>query len=147
MSEEKILSVIRDFRTTDKRDMEKMLSFLTDDVVWTNNEGTFTGKGEVKHYWTWESQRVSDAKVRPAGIGTIVKGNIAVQEYVFEGSPSDGKRFGEIPVIIVEEFRDEKIQRHREYFDRLALAKQGANGWFEKMIVGQIVNRFEKGLH
>ena len=148
ISEEKIVSVIRERElASEKRDVEKMLSFLTDDVVWTNNEGTFKGKEEVKRYWTWEAQRMSGAKVRAAGIGTIVKGNIAVQELVFGGSTSDGSRFGEIPVIIVEEFSGEKIQRHREYFDRLAVAKQGAKGWFERMIVGQIVNRIEKGLH
>ncbi len=147
MSEEKIASIIRDFRATGKQDMEKRLSFLTEDVVWTNNEGTFKGKDEVKRYWTWEAQRVSDARVRPTGVGIMVKGNVAVQEYIFEGAPSEGRRFGEIPVIIVEEFSGDKIQRHREYFDRLSMAKQGANGWFEKMIVGQIVDRIEKGLH
>ena len=148
MSEERIVSVIHERAlASEKRDVEKMLSFLTEDVVWTNNEGTFKGKDEVKRYWTWEAQRMSNAKVRAAGIGTIVKGNIAVYEEVFEGSTSDGRRFGEIPVIIVEEFSGEKIQRHREYFDRLSMAKQGAKGWFERLIVGSIVNRIEKGLH
>ncbi len=146
MSEEKIVSVIHERAlASEKRDVEKMLSFLTEDVVWTNNEGTFKGKEEVKRYWTWEAQRMSSAKVRAAGIGTIVKGNIAVQELVFEGSTSDGRRFGEIPVIIVDEFSGEKIQRHREYFDRLSMAKQAAKGRFERMIVGSIVNRMEKG--
>ena len=148
ISEEKIASVIRDFgRAKEKRDMEKMLSLLTEDVVWTNNEGTFKGKGEVKHYLTWETQRITDAKTRAVGTGTIVKGNIAVRELVFEGSTSDGRRWREIPVIILEEFSGEKIQRHREYFDRLSMAKQVSKGWFERMIVGSIVNRFEKGLH
>ena len=147
MSEEKIVSVIRDFRATEKRDVEKKLSFLTEDVVWTNNEGTFKGKEEVKCYLTWETQRITNAKVRAAGIGTMVKGNTVVQELVFEGSTSDGRSFGEIPVIIVDEFSGEKIRRHREYFDRLSMVKQAANGWFERMIVGQIVNRVEEGLH
>ena len=148
MSEDKIASVIHERElASEKRDVEKMLSFLAEDVIWTNNEGTFKGKEEVKRYWTWEAQRMSSAKVRPAGIGTMVKGNIAVQEFVFEGSTSDGRGFDEIPVIIVEEFSGEKIQRHREYFDRLSMVKQAAKGWFERMIVGQIVNRVEEGLH
>jgi ketosteroid isomerase-like protein len=149
MSEEKIASIVHGFGRVshEKRDVEKMLSFLTEDVVWVNNEGTFKGKEDLKRYFTWETQRMSDAKIRDAGIGIIVKGNIAVHEEVFEGSTSDGRRFGGIPVIIVEEFSGEKIQRHREYFDRLSMAKQAAKGPFERMIVGSIVNRFEKGLH
>jgi ketosteroid isomerase-like protein len=147
-SEEKIVTVARErIEASGKRDVEKMLSLLTEDVVWTNNEGTFNGKDEVKRYFTWETQRIKNAKTRAAGIGTIVKGNIVVHELVFEGSTSDGRRFSEIPVIIVEEFSGEKIQRHREYFDRLSMTKQAAKGWFEKMIVGAIVNRTEKGLH
>jgi len=148
VSEEKIVTVVRErSEASMKRDVEKMLSFLTEDVVWTNNEGTFKGKEEVKRLLTWETQRVTAVKTRAAGIGTIVKGNIAVHEFVFEGSTSDGRRFGEIPVIMVEEFSGEKIQRHREYFDRISMAKQGAKGWFERTIVGAIVNRIEKGLH
>lgn len=148
MSEEKIATVAHErSEASVKRDVEKMLSLLAEDVVWTNNEGTFKGKEEVKRYLTWETQRITDVKVRAAGIGTIVKGNIVVYELVFEGSTSDGRRFGEIPVIIVEEFSGEKIQRHREYFDRLSMVKQAAKGWFEGMIVGTIVNRVEKGLH
>ncbi len=149
MSEEKIVSAIHDFgrASHEKRDVEKMLSFLTEDVVWVNNEGTFKGKEEVKRYFTWETQRMSDAKIRDAGVGIMVKGNIAVHEEVFEGSTADGRRFGGLPVMIVEEFSGEKIQRHREYFDRLSMAKQAAKGRIERMIVGSIVNRFEKGLH
>ncbi len=133
MSEEKIVSVIREREIArEKRDVEKMLSFLTEDVVWTNNEGIFKGKEEVKRYFTWETQRMTAAKTRAAGIGTIVKGNIAVRELVFEGSTSEGRGFSGIPVIIVEEFSGEKITRHSEYFDRLSLAKQVAKGrWKE----------------
>jgi ketosteroid isomerase-like protein len=57
MSEEKIVSVIRDFAEAHvKPDVEKMLSFLTDDVVRISPEGTFKGKEEVKRYLTWDAQ-------------------------------------------------------------------------------------------
>ena len=49
MSEEEIVRVIRDFvEAIMKRDMEKTLSFLTEDVVWDQPEGIFKGKQEVK---------------------------------------------------------------------------------------------------
>jgi len=151
MSEEKIVSVIRDFiEAYVKRDVEKMLSFLTEDVVWVlpdNSFIPFKGKEEVKRYLTWETQRMPDVKIRDAGIGIMVKGNKAVWEWVFEGSTSDGRRWREIPGISVYEFSGEKIQQHRIYYDRLSTVKQMTKGWFERMIVGTIVNRWEKGLH
>ena len=148
MSEEKIVSVIRDFAEAYvKRDVEKMLSFLTDDVVRISPEGTFKGKEEVKRYLTWDAQITPDIKLREAGVGIIVKGNKAAYEWTYEGSTSDGRRWRDIPGITTYEFSGEKIQQYREYYDRLSMGKQVAKGWFEKMIVGTIVNRWEKGLH
>ena len=49
MSEEKIVNIIRDFvEVYMKRDVEQTLSFLTEDVVWVQPEGTFKGKAEVR---------------------------------------------------------------------------------------------------
>jgi len=63
MSEEKIVSVIRDFvEAYVKRDVEKMLSFLTEDVVWVNPEGTFKGKEEAKRFLTWGCSNYSRCK-------------------------------------------------------------------------------------
>ena len=148
MSEEEIVSVIRDFAEASmKRDVEKMLSFLTDDVVRISPEGTFKGKEEVKRYLTWDAQTTPDINLRDAGVGIMVKGNKGVYEWVYEGSTSDGRKWREIAGITVYEFSGEKIQQYREIYDRLSMAKQVAKGWFERMIVGTIVNRWEKGLH
>ena len=148
MSEEKIVSVIRDFAEAYvNRDVEKMLSFLTDDVVRISPEGTFKGKDEVKHYLTWDAQTTPEIKLREAGFGIIVKGNKAAWEWVYEGFTHDGRSWREILGITTYEFNGEKIQRYSEYYDRLSMAKQVAKGRFEKTIVGTIVNRWEKGLH
>ena len=149
MSEEKIVSVIRDFvEAYAKRDVEKMLSFLTEDVVWVQPEGTFKGKREVKRFLTWDAQTTPHIKIRDAGVGIMEKGNKAVYEHVIEGSTHDGRRFREIPAITVFEFSGEKIQQqHRLYYDRLSMSKQTAKGWLEKKVMGFIVNRWEKGLH
>ena len=148
MSEEKIVSVIRDFiEAYVKRDVEKMLSLLTEDVFWVQPEGTFKGKEEAKRFLTWDAQITPDVKLRDAGVGIMVKGNKAVWEWVFEGSTPDGRRCREVPGITVFEFSGEKIQQHRLYFDRLSTLKQMTKGWFEKTVVGFIVNRWEKGLH
>ena len=154
MYEEKLVSIVRDFAEAyAKRDVEKMLSFLTEDVVWVALEGTFKGNKEVKRYLTWEAQITTQrntqrrTRARDAGIGIMVKGNKAAYEWVIEVSTSDGRRLYEVSGISVYEFNGEKIQKHGMYYDRLSTAKQMAKGWFEKMIVGTIVNRMEKGLH
>lgn len=149
LSEENIAGLVRDFvEAYARRDVEKMLSFLTEDVEWVQPEGTFKGKEEVKRFLTWHIQSAPVFKIRDAGIGIMVNGNKAVYEHVFEGSTPDGSKYSGIPAITVFEFSGEKIQQqHRLYYDRLSMAKQVAKGWIERMIVGTIVNRWEKGLH
>jgi ketosteroid isomerase-like protein len=103
MSEEKIVSVIRDFvEAIVKQDVEKTLSFLTDDVAWVQPEGTFKGKGEVKRLLTWlpKSFWYSQIKVRDAGVGILVKGNKAVYEQIIEGMSAHGRTY-EAPVISI----------------------------------------------
>ena len=147
MSEKKIESVIRDFvEAYARRDVEKTLSFLTEDVVWVAPEGTFKGKEEVKRFFTWLAQRTPDLRIRNAGIGILVKGNKAVYEYVFEGINAEGTKF-EAHGIDIYEFSGEKIQQLRYLDDRLTIAKQVARGWFARKVVGLVVNRCEKGLH
>jgi len=76
MSEEKIVGIVRDFiGAYMRRDVDKVLSFLTEDVDWVQPEGTLKGKEEVKHTFTFMTQRTPDLKIRDAGIGILVKGN------------------------------------------------------------------------
>jgi len=45
MAEEKIPSIMRDFvKTLEKADVEKVLSFLAEDAVWVNPNGTFKAR-------------------------------------------------------------------------------------------------------
>ena len=54
MSEKKIESIVRDFWDAfDERDVEKMLTFFTEDAVWVSPVGTFKGKEELRHVLTW----------------------------------------------------------------------------------------------
>ncbi len=148
MSEEKLVNVIRDFvEAYERRDVEKMSSFLTEDVVWVALEGTFKGKEEAKRFLTWEAQTTPGLKIRDAGIGIMVKGNKAFYEHVLDGVSRDGGKSHDISGIGVFEFKDEKIQQHRLLYDRLSVAKQVTKGWFARKVVGLIVDGWEKGLH
>ena len=52
MSEEKILGVLREFgEAYVSKNVEMMLSFLTEDAVWVTAMGTFRGKEDVKRYF------------------------------------------------------------------------------------------------
>jgi hypothetical protein len=89
-------------------------------------------------------------KARRFGIDIMVKGNKAVSESVSE-SAYEEKKF-EMTSITVFEFRGDKIQHIRLYYDKLSITKQvvmqyrGVSGWFAKRLVNLIVGRAEKGL-
>jgi len=145
MSERKIEGIMRDFvKAIEERNVEKALSFLTDDADYVTPEGTFKGKEELRRYLTWGTQTTPNQKVRDAGIGIMVKGNKAVFEHIVEGT-YEGTKY-EALTICVYEFSDEKIQHLRTVVDRLSIAKQVAKGWFAKRIMNSIIARAEKGL-
>jgi ketosteroid isomerase-like protein len=154
MSEEKIVSKIRDFiEAYVKRDVEKTLSFLTEDVVWDQPEGTFKGKEEVKRLLIWlpKSFWYSQIKIRDAGVGILVKGNKAVYEQIIEGVSAHDRTY-EAPAISIFEFSGEKIQQYRTLCDRMTLGKQGCGkqgygGWLDRRILTGILNTWEGGLH
>jgi len=146
-SEEKTESVIRGWRAAiEKADVEKALSFVAEDAVWINNEGTFKGKAEWKRYLTWMAKVNTDVKFKDAGIGILAKGNKAVSQYTFEAKTLDGMKF-EVLGVCVYELKNEKIQQHWAVSDRLSIAKQCAKGTVDKRLVGSLVKRMEKGLH
>lgn len=153
LSEEKIVSIIRDFvEAIMNQDVEKTLSLLTEDVIWIQPEGTFNGKEEVKRLLTWlpESFWYSQVKVREAGVGILVKGNKAIYEQTIEGVSAHGRTFA-APAMSIFEFSGEKIQRYRTFCDRMTLGKQACGeqhigGWIDRKILGSILNTWERGL-
>ncbi len=147
MPEEKIEGVIRAWGAAlETKDVEKALSFVADDAVWMNDEGTFKGREEWKRYSTWLAKRLGETKFKDTGIGVMVKGNKAVWQFTLEGKTLDGMKF-EVPSVCLYEFENEKIFQHATISDRLTFAKQVAKGAVQKRIVNSMVNAAEKGLH
>jgi ketosteroid isomerase-like protein len=145
MSDEKIPGIMRDFvKAMAEGDVEKMLSFVTEDAVWTNPNGTFRGKAEVKRYLTVLLGTMRDVTVTECGNGIIVQGNKAFFEHVIAGT-IEGKR-GEGLAMCAYEFSDDKIKEVRTTYDRLLMSQQVAP-WFGKWMVNFIVKQAEKGLH
>jgi ketosteroid isomerase-like protein len=151
MSEEKIESIVRDFgEAFVKRDVEKMLSFFSEDAVWVSPVGTFRGKEGLRRVLTWDTQIMPIVKSRRSGIGIMVKENKAVTEDISEGWV-EGKKYETLAVTVFE-FSGDKIQHIRLFYDKLSIIKQvtmqytGVTGWFAKRLVNYIVGRGEKGL-
>ena len=128
-----------------KKDLTRMTSFFGDDATFIRPEGTFRGKEEIKRYYTWSFSNYSELTLTAKGF--VVEGNKAVLEFVFEGTSSrGGGKKQQLPGMAVFEFRNGKVQQVHDYYDRLLIAQQLANGWFEKKIINAVVNRTGKGL-
>jgi len=68
-------------------------------------------------------------------------------EFLSEGtSLRGGGKKQRLSGLILFEFRNGKVQQAHEYYDRLLVAQQLANGWLEKKIINAVVNRMGKGL-
>ena len=143
MTNEEIAGVMRDFvQTMVKGDVEKTLSFFTEDAVWVNPNGTFKGKDELRRSFSAEAESMQDMTVTETGNGIIVQGNKAFFEHVIAATVQ-GRR-AEVLAMCAYEFSDGKIKEVRAIFDRLLMAQQAVKGWLPKMLVNFIVKQAEK---
>ena len=146
MAEKEMENTIRSFvETLEKKDVEKTLSFFTDDATWFTTQGIFKGKEEIKRYVSWMSKNLTGAKFTDGGIGIIIQGNKAVYQTIFE-STYEGIKI-KVNNVCTYEFSGEKIKNHWTISDRLSMAKQAATGPIARKAVNTIVARMEKGLH
>ena len=143
MTNEEIASVMRDFvQTMAKGDVEKTLSFFTEDGVFVTPNGTFKGKNELRRHLSAEAESMQDMAVTETGNGIIVEGNKAFFEHIIAATVQ-GRR-AEVLAMCAYELSDGKIKEVRSAFDRLSLAQQAAKGWLPKMLVNFIVRQAEK---
>jgi ketosteroid isomerase-like protein len=145
MTEEQMKKTMRDLATAlSAKDVEKTLSFFSEDGSWTTPEGTFKGKGELKRYIGWQTQMSPDFRVTDTGIKTMAQGNTGVYEHVFSGT-FKGRKWQTL-ALCVYEFSGDKILNVRSVYDRLSMAKQVSKGMIEKSVVNSLVKAMEKGL-
>ena len=143
MSNEEIASVMRDFvQTMAKGDVEKTLSFFTEDGVFVTPNGTFKGKDELRRHLSAEAESMQDMAVTETGNGIIVEGNKAFFEHVIAATVQ-GRR-AEVLAMCAYEFSNGKIKEVRTTYDRLLIAQQAVKGWLPKMLVNFIVRQAEK---
>ena len=145
MAEEKIPSLMREFvKTMEDGDVEKTLTYFTEDGVWANPNGIFRGKDELRRYMAAMYDQMKDIKVKECGNGIIAQGNKAFFEHELSGT-ADGRKVAFL-AICAYEFAGDKIKEARTAFDRLSMAQQVASG-LPRMMVNMIVKQAEKGMH
>jgi ketosteroid isomerase-like protein len=147
IGEKEIENTVRDFADSlEKKDVDKALSFFTDDATFFGPEGTFKGKEEIKRYITWISKVITDVKFTDDGVGIIVQGNKAVDQNIFSYTNNEGIKI-KVNNVGTYEFNGEKIKNHWIIHDRLSTAKQATEGPIARKVVNSIIARMEKGLH
>lgn len=146
MSAEEVKSQMRAFRAAlESRDVDRVMSFFTDDGEWHAPEGVFKGKEQVKRYAAWNAKTTPDLKIIETGVKILAEGDAGVYEHVLSGTV-DGAKWETLGLCIYE-FAGDKIKSIRSVYDRLAIAKQVAKGSMAKMAVNGVLKRMEQGLH
>jgi uncharacterized protein (TIGR02246 family) len=143
MSDEQMKESIRAFvKAMAAGDSKGAASLLAPDAVWTGPGGVFKGAGQIVAYTERIKKAVADYKITENGMGIVVQGNTGVIEHSIAGV-TDGKKW-EVPATCIYEFKGDKIQNLRTFYDRLSQAQQVAGGLVAKTAVNSIVKAMEK---
>ena len=110
-------------------DIEKLLTLLTDDIVFEDVTLVTEGKDAFKQGYTAFITAVPDFKIEPKSWVTSVKSFAsewvltATQKGDFPGIPASGKRFS-IRGCSFGEFENGKLKRKSDYWDYASLKNQ-----------------------
>lgn len=126
-----------------KKDVEKLLSLFTEDVILMCPGVTLKGLEGAKRFMKWWGAQFQKFTTETTSL--TIEGERAAHEYVLEGTTPEGLtvRFDGVAIY---EFKDGKILRIRNYFDVLTVAKQVVKGFIAKRAVKSVIDRYEKGL-
>jgi ketosteroid isomerase-like protein len=145
MPEEKLAGIMREFvKAMAAGEVDKTLTYFTEDAVVTDPYGTYKGKEAIKRNLTAMSQNMKNMKITETGNGIIAQGDKAFFEHVISGT-FQGKKF-EMLAMCAYEFSGDKIKNVRTVYDRLLIAKQVAKGWPAKPLINMIVKQSEKSM-
>ena len=146
MDEKKIENTARNLvDSMEKKDIEKSLSYFTEDAVYHTPVGIFKGKDEIRRYFAWMAESFSELKFTDEGVGIIIKDNIAAHQSTYSAK-DEIPRFP-LRHICTAEFKGDKIKNHWTLTDRLSLAEQATKNPITRKVVNSIIAQSEKGLH
>lgn len=112
MTEKKFEVMIRDYvDALEKNDVDRALSFFTNDAVWSNPKGVYTGTKELTEYLTWLFKTLSDMKFVDDGVGVIVQENKGIYQHILECTIRGSKI--KVPTFCTYLFDGRKCEIHR----------------------------------
>jgi len=145
MAEENLAGIMREYvKTMADGDVEKSLTYFTDDAVVTNPYGVYQGKEAIKSSLAAMARNMSDMKVTETGNGIIVQGEKSFFEHIISGV-MEGKKF-EFLAMCAYEFEGDKIKNVRTVYDRLSTAQQVVTGWLARPMINMVVKQSEKAM-
>jgi hypothetical protein len=147
-----VADVVARFRDAyDSRNVDAVVGLFAEHGDWRLGPGTFAGKAAIRRLLEWDVRLSPTASSRPAGVGIIVHGQVAVYEQLLEQT-ADGIPFTCPAITVLELNAAGEIEHARSYYDKLPILQQvasrfpGAKGWFFRRIVNLMVAESEKGL-
>ena len=152
LAEGAVADVVARFREAyDARNVDAVVDLFAENGDWRLGPGIFAGKAAIRRVLDWDVRLSPTSRSHASGMGTIVRGNVAIEErtleQTFEGIPFM------VPAITVFELNEAgKIEHARSYYDKLPIFRQvaskypGIKGWFFRRIIAIMVGQGEKGL-
>ncbi len=119
---------VRDYvDALEKNDMERALSFFTEDAIWYNPKGIYNGKKEIKEYLTWLFKVVLEMQFIHDGVGIIVQKDKGVFQHILSCTVKGSKM--KVPTFCTYLFDGKQCRVHKtiKTFE-LALSAKGKSG-------------------
>ena len=145
MPDETIKNIIRDFvQAFLDEDADRVLQYVTDNVIWSSPDSTLNGKAGLKKYVEWLREANPEVGIKESGLGIIVDGDKAFAEQILSGI-HHGKKW-ETLALCAYEFNGGKIKAIRTVYDRLFIARQVSRGLIVKKAMKKLAGAFGRGL-
>jgi ketosteroid isomerase-like protein len=141
---EKIKKVAMDLdNALEKRDIELIISFFSDDCEIELLQLTLKGKDGVRKWLTWMFEQVKDFTLEPVNI--IVEDDVFFEEFIVKAILPNGKNLisKQAEVLIYENY---KIKSLRLYFDRLDFADAITTNFISRKIVESVIKKSLEGI-
>ncbi len=106
--DEKIKTIIKNYISSfEEKNVEKILSYFTEDASWIAPQYKIKGKNEIEGYILWLFENIDDLNFIHDGIGIIVNEDKAVCQNIFKAKVGEVKV--KIPTMFIFKLRNNKF--------------------------------------
>ncbi len=106
--DENIKTLIESYISSfEEKNVEKILSYFTDDASWIAPQYNIKGKNEIEGYVLWLFENIEDINFIPDGIGIMINEDKAVCQNIFKAKI--GETRVKIPTMFIFRLRNNKF--------------------------------------